>query len=83
MDEKRDFSKSTLVTALLRGSNVLNLGHINQMVRKGLALTVKTRIQKFCLWCRFLGQVGLRQVKMALESVEPGRIISPTVEALK
>ena len=44
---------------------------------------LKTRIQKFCHWRQFLEQVGLIQDKTALKSVEPGRIISPTVETLK
>ena len=53
------------------------------MVRKGSALTVKTCLQKFCLWRRLLRLVGLRQDKTALKSVERGRIISPTVETMK
>ena len=52
-------------------------------MRKGSVLTAKTRVQKFCLWRRFLRQVGLRQDKTALKSVELGRMISPTVETLK
>ena len=46
-------------------------------------MTVKTRIQKFCLWRPFLWRVGLRQDKTALKSVKPGQIILPTVETLK
>ena len=53
------------------------------MVKKGSALTVKTRLQKFCLWRSFLGQFGLGQYKTALKSVKPGRIISFTVETSK
>ena len=53
------------------------------MMKKGSALTVKTCIQNFCLWRRFLGQVGLRQDKTALKSVKPGQIISPMVETLQ
>ena len=53
------------------------------MARKGSALTVKTRIQKFCLWRIFFGQVGFRKDKTALKSVEPGRIISTTIETLE
>ena len=83
MDEKNVFIRFRQVTTLLRYSNVLNLRLIDQTAKKGSPLTVKTRIQKFCLWRRFLGQVGLRQDKTALKSVEPGRIISRTVETLK
>ena len=46
-------------------------------------MTVKTRIQKFCFWCLFLGRVDLGQYKTALKSVEPYRIMSPAVETLK
>ena len=53
------------------------------MARKGSALTVKTRIQKFCLWRIFFGQVGFRKDKTALKSVEPGQITLLTVETLK
>ena len=59
MDEKRRFSQFRQVTALLSDSNVPNLRHIDQMVKKDLALTVKTRIQNLCLWRPFLGRVGL------------------------
>ena len=83
MDEKRRFQSVKTTNSTFEGFLRPESLTYRPDGEKGSAQAVKTRLQKFCLWCPFLGRVGLRQDKTALKSVKTGRLISLTVETLK